>query len=147
MLNHITIMGRLARDPEIRTTQSGKNCSTFTVAVARDFSSGKEKEADFLDCVAWGKTGEFVAKYFRKGSLIVVSGRLQIRQWTDKDVGKRKSAEIVAESCYFGESKRESGQDAHDSSYGMNFSAAAATTEYQQGNFAMLEDEDDQLPF
>ena len=94
MLNHITIMGRLTRDPELRRTGSGVAVASFTVAVDRDFGGrdGGEKETDFIDCVAWRQTGEFVSKYFTKGSMIVVSGRLQIRSWTDKDGNKRRTA-------------------------------------------------------
>ena len=109
MLNHITIMGRLTRDPELRRTNSGLAVASFTVAVDRDWPNKEtgEKETDFIDCVAWRQTGEFVSKYFTKGSMIVVSGRLQIRPWTDKDGNKRKSAEIVADNIYFGESKKD----------------------------------------
>jgi single-strand DNA-binding protein len=108
MLNHIVIMGRLTRDPELRYTQSQLPVASFTVAVDRDFSGrdGGEKQTDFIDCVAWRSTAEFVSKYFTKGSMTVVSGRLQIRDWTDRDGGKRRSAEIVADNVYFGESKR-----------------------------------------
>ena len=109
MLNHIVIMGRLTRDPELRKTNSGTPVASFTVAVDRDFSGkdGGEKETDFIDCVAWRNTAEFVAKYFTKGRMIVVSGRLQLRDWTDKEGNKRRSAEIVADSCYFGDSKKD----------------------------------------
>ena len=108
MLNHITIMGRLTRDPELRRTGSGLAVASFCVAVERDYPSKEtgEKETDFIDCVAWRQTGEFVSKYFQKGSMAVVSGRLQIRKWTDKDGNKRNTAEVVAENVYFGESKR-----------------------------------------
>lgn len=131
-LNHITIMGRLSRDPELRRTDSGKAVASFTVAVDRDFGQNGQKETDFIDCVAWQKTGEFVAKHFSKGKMIVVSGRLQIRNWNDKDGGKRKTAEVVAENCYFGEAKNSSAPNAN------NFNAA---------DFALLEGNDDQLPF
>ena len=119
MLNHITIMGRLTRDPELRRTGSGIAVASFTVAVDRDFGGrdGGERETDFIDCVAWRQTGEFVSKYFTKGSMIVVSGRLQIRSWTDKDGNKRRTAEVVADNVYFGESKRNS---EGNSSYGGN---------------------------
>lgn len=103
MLNTITIMGRLTRDPELRYTQSNTPVASFTLAVDRDFG---EKQTDFIDCVAWRGTGEFVDKYFSKGSMAVVSGRLQIRDWTDRNGNKRRSAEVVAEHVYFGESKR-----------------------------------------
>ena len=97
MLNHITIMGRLTRDPELRRTGSGVAVASFTVAVDRDFGGrdGGEKETDFIDCVAWRQTGEFVSKYFTKGRMIVVSGRLQIRSWTDKDGNKRRMAYAI----------------------------------------------------
>ena len=112
MLNHIIIMGRWTRDPELRRTGSGVAVTSFTVAVDRDFSSKDEKETDFIDCVAWRSTGEFVNKYFSKGSMILVSGRLQIRAWTDKDGNKRRGAEVVAENVYFAEGKREHPQPA-----------------------------------
>ena len=121
MLNHIVIMGRLTRDPELRRTGSGIAVASFTVAVDRDFGGrdGGEKETDFIDCVAWRQTGEFVSKYFTKGSMIVVSGRLQIRNWTDKEGNKRRSAEVVADNVYFGESKRgNEGASSYNSSYG-----------------------------
>ena len=110
MLNQIIIMGRLTRDPELRRTGSGHAVASFTLAVDRDYSSkdDNEKEVDFIDCVAWRNTGEFVAKHFTKGRMAVVSGRLQIRNWTDKDGGKRRTAEIVADNVYFGDSKRDS---------------------------------------
>lgn len=112
MLNHIVIMGRLTRDPELRRTGTGVAVTSFTLAVDRDFApkDGGERETDFLDCVAWRQTGEFVAKYFSKGSMAVVAGRLQIRSWTDKDGNKRRSAEIVADNVYFGEAKRKDSQ-------------------------------------
>lgn len=105
MLNHITIMGRLTRDPEMRRTGSGIAVASFTIASDRDFGSNGEKETDFVDVVAWRNTAEFVSKYFAKGRMAVVSGRLQIRGWTDKDGNKRKTAEIVADNVYFGDSK------------------------------------------
>ena len=167
MLNHITIMGRLVRDPELRRTGSGIAVTSFTVAVDRDFGGrdGGEKETDFIDCVAWRQTGEFVSKYFTKGSMIVVSGRLQIRNWNDKDGNKRRSAEVVADNVYFGESKRSSdagsayggstgssygnyapnngGYNAPAPSYG-GYSAPASAP---ASDFSMLEDDDAQLPF
>ena len=122
MLNHITIMGRLTRDPELRRTGSGIAVASFTVAVDRDFGSkdGGEKETDFIDCVAWRNTGEFVSKYFTKGRMIVVSGRLQIRNWNDKDGNKRKTAEVVADNCYFGSTKNDSGGSNNNSGYSSN---------------------------
>ena len=175
MLNHVVIMGRLTRDPELRRTGSGIAVASFTVAVDRDFGGrdGGEKETDFIDCVAWRQTGEFVSKYFTKGRMIVVSGRLQIRSWTDKDGNKRRTAEVVADNCYFGDSKRD---DAGSSSYGGNTYGGNAYGGNSYGNnnygggynapapsyggnnygapaaapasdFAMLDDDDAQLPF
>ncbi len=153
MLNHITIMGRLTRDPELRRTGSGIAVASFTVAVDRDFSGkDSEKETDFIDCVAWRNTGEFVSKYFTKGRMIVVSGRLQIRNWNDKDGNKRRSAEVVADSCYFGDSKKES--DSSGGSYGGNSynapgynSPGYGASAYPQSNFDLIEEDDAQLPF
>ena len=161
MLNHITIMGRLTRDPELRRTGSGIAVASFTVAVDRDFGGrdGGEKETDFIDCVAWRQTGEFVSKYFTKGSMIVVSGRLQIRSWTDKDGNKRRTAEVVADNVYFGESRRsnEGNTSYGGNAYGGNSSySAPAAPAYGGGysapaapasDFAMLSDDDAQLPF
>ena len=109
MLNHIVLMGRLTRDPELRRTQSGVAVASFSLAVDRDFQSrdGGEKQTDFIDIVAWRNTAEFVSKYFTKGRMAVVSGRLQIRDWTDREGGKRRSAEVVADNVYFGDSKRD----------------------------------------
>ena len=175
MLNHITIMGRLTRDPELRRTGSGIAVASFTVAVDRDFGGrdGGEKETDFIDCVAWRQTGEFVSKYFTKGRMIVVSGRLQIRSWTDKDGNKRRTAEVVADNVYFGDSKRDSdsgssyggntyGGNAYGgNSYGNNnygggnsygspapsYGGYSAPASAPASDFAMLEDDDAQLPF
>ena len=150
MLNHIVIMGRLTRDPELRRTGSGTAVASFTIAVDRDFSpkDGGERETDFIDCVAWRQTGEFVSKYFQKGRMAVVSGRLQIRSWNDKDGNKRRTAEIVADNVYFGDSKRDdqgasSTYGAAPASYGTPYSAPAAPA----SDFAMLDDDDAQLPF
>lgn len=112
MLNAVTIMGRLTRDPELRRTGSGLAVASFTVAVERDFGSREDgkKETDFIDCVAWRQTGEFVSKYFSKGSMIVVTGRLQTRTWTDMDDTRRKATEVNISRIYFGERKREGGQ-------------------------------------
>lgn len=136
MLNHITIMGRLTRDPELRRTGSGVAVTSFTLAVDRDFApNGGEKETDFIDCVAWRQTGEFVDKYFSKGSMAVVSGRLQIRSWTDKDGNKRRSAEVVADNVYFGDSKR-------SESY-----TGTTTSNDSSSDFVLIPDDDEQLPF
>lgn len=105
MLNHITLMGRLTRDPELRRVGEVPVCS-FTLAVDRDFKNNGQAETDFIDIVAWRNTGTFVSQYFTKGRMAVVSGRLQIREWTDKEGNKRRSAEVVAENVYFGDSKK-----------------------------------------
>ena len=165
MLNHITIMGRLTRDPELRRTGSGIAVASFTVAVDRDFGGrdGGERETDFIDCVAWRQTGEFVSKYFTKGRMIVVSGRLQIRSWTDKDGNKRRTAEVVADNCYFGDSKRDSdngssyggntyggnsyGGNSYSAPAGGNFGGYSAPASAPASDFAMLDDDDAQLPF
>lgn len=107
MLNHIVIMGRLTAAPELRYTQQNTPVASFTLAVDRDYQhGGSEKQTDFIPCVAWRGTAEFVSKYFTKGSMAAVSGRLQLRDWTDKDGNKRRTAEVVADSIYFGESKK-----------------------------------------
>ena len=132
MLNRIIVMGRMTRDPELRRTNSGTAVASFTVAVDRDFKSQSgEKETDFIDVVAWRNTAEFVSKYFTKGRMAVVEGRLQIRDWTDKDGNKRRSAEIVADSVYFGDSKRDGGDTAQSE---------------PQGGFSEIKDDGD-LPF
>ena len=132
MLNHIVIMGRLTRDPELRYTQSQSPVASFTVAVDRDFGGrdGGEKQTDFIDCVAWRQTGEFVSKYFTKGSMAVVSGRLQIRDWTDRDGNKRRSAEIVADNVYFGGSK---GKD-EEAEYAASEKTGKQISEEDDGN-------------
>ncbi len=109
MLNHIVIMGRLARDPELRHTQSGTPVATFRLAVDRDFKDKNtgERATDWIDVVAWRGTGEFVSRYFSKGRMAVVEGRLQMRDWTDKDGNRRTSAEVVADNIYFGDSRRD----------------------------------------
>ena len=174
MLNHIVIMGRLVRDPELRRTGSGVAVASFRVAVDRDFApkDGSARKADFIDCVAWRQTGEFISKYFTKGRMIVVDGRLEMRDWTDKDGNKRTSAEVVVANAYFGDSKRDGdssgsaygGNTYGGNSYGGGYSAPAAPSygsapapNYGGGygapagapasDFAMLEDDDAQLPF
>ena len=155
MLNHITIMGRLTRDPELRYTQTQTPVASFTLAVDRDFGGrdGGDKQTDFIDCVAWRQTAEFVSKYFQKGSMAVVSGRLQIRDWTDRDGGKRRSAEVVVDNIYFGDSRRESSGDSGEyrqTSYARNesskkdsgYSASSFT-----GCFSEMSDDDGELPF
>jgi single-strand DNA-binding protein len=137
-------MGRLTKDPELRRTGSGIAVASFTVAVDRDFADKQsgEKETDFIECVAWRQTGEFVSKYFTKGRMAVVSGRLQIRSWTDKDGNKRRTAEVVADNVYFGDSKTESSGGGNYGTY-----AAPTPSPTPASNFAMLEDDDAQLPF
>ena len=159
-LNHIVLQGRMVRDPELRRTGSGVAVTSFTLAVDRDYNpkDGAEKETDFIDCNAWRNTGEFVAKNFSKGRMAIVSGRLQIRTWTDKDGNKRRNAEVVADSVYFGDSKKSSeGNSTYTApnSYPGSTSDFADTealiNKYQQqgmqSDFAMLEDTDAQLPF
>ena len=169
MLNHIVLMGRLTRDPELRYTQSQIPVASFRLAVDRDFGGrdGGERQTDFIDIVAWRSTAEFVSKYFTKGRMAVVSGRLQIRSWTDKDGNKRRTAEIVADNVYFGSSKRDDASNsgsynnsysaAPSGNYGGGYSAPASSGNYGSGysapasapasDFAMLEDDDAQLPF
>lgn len=132
-LNHIVIQGRLTAEPELRTTQSGTPVASFTVAVDRDYigQDNGERGADFISCVAWRKTGEFVSKYFRKGSMIVVSGRLQSRKWEDRDGAKRVSWEINAENVYFGGDKK----------------AEAVAVNVTPPAFEELGDEDGEFPF
>ncbi len=143
MLNHITIMGRLTRNPELRRTGSGIAVTSFTLAVDRDYKDSKEeRKTDFIECIAWRHTGEFVGKYFTKGRMAVVSGRLEVRDWTDKDGKKRRTAEINAENVYFGDSKSQSSQE--NSYLPPSYNAPAS---YPQGDFEPLDDEDAQLPF
>ena len=161
MLNHITIMGRLVRDPELRRTGSGIAVASFTLAVDRDHKpDGGERECDFIDCVAWRQTGEFVSKYFTKGSMAVVSGRLQIRNWTDKEGNKRRSAEVVSEHAWFGEGKKNSegsftanGQNGYPGGSdgvregGLTHSERVYNAMKNGEDYTMLEDDDAQLPF
>jgi single-strand DNA-binding protein len=146
MLNHIDLMGRLTRDPELRRTGSGVAVASFTIAVDRDFTdkNSGEKEADFIEIVAWRQTGEFVSKHFRKGRMIVVSGRLQVRKWKNKDGENRYTTEVVAENCYFGDSKRDSDNSYDQQSGGCS---APAYPTAPASDFAMLTDDDAKLPF
>jgi single-strand DNA-binding protein len=149
MLNKIFIMGRLTRDPELRRTQSGTAVTSFSLAVDRDFKSqGGEKETDFIDVVAWRATAEFVAKYFAKGRMAVVEGRLQMRDWTDRDGNKRRSAEVVADNIYFGDSRRD-GADRGDSfGGGYNPPSGGYTAPVGgQSDFSEIDEEDGELPF
>ena len=137
MLNHIILMGRLVRDPELRRTQNGTAVASFTLAVERDYSGAEKKQTDFIDIVAWRNTAEFVSRYFTKGRMAVVSGRLQIRDWTDRDGNKRKSAEAVADNVYFGDSKR----DSSINSYPKENSAPLTASDFEEI------DDDEELPF
>ena len=115
MLNKVILMGRFTRDPELRSTPQGVSTCSFSIAVDRNFArQGEERKADFINCVAWRQTGEFVSKHFTRGRMAVVSGRLQMRSWTDKDGNKRRTAEIIADNVYFGDSKKD-GEDAASS--------------------------------
>ena len=151
MLNHITIMGRLTRDPELRHTQTGTAVASFTLEVDRDFKDKATGDCttDFIDVVAWRQTGEFVSRYFTKGRMAVVEGRLQIRDWTDKDGGKRRSAEIVADNVYFGDSKRDGAGDfgGAPASYSAPMGGRNAAPMGGQSDFAEIGEEDGELPF
>lgn len=169
MLNHITIMGRLTRDPELRYTQSGTPVASFTVAVDRDYT-GQDggRETDFIDCVSWRQGAEFVDKYFHKGSMIVVDGRLQSRKWQDRDGNSRTSWEILADHTYFGESKRRDESQSGDYSSFDNYNPPPRASQpsqpaarhsggydaghtaggsYHQSTFQELDDDDGELPF
>lgn len=142
MLNKIFIMGRLTRDPELRRTQNGTAVTSFTMAVDRDFKNADgTKDTDFIDVVAWRNTAEFVSKYFTRGRMAVVEGRLQLRDWTDKDGNKRRNAEVLADNIYFGDSKKEG-----DSSGGYKAAGKAVDVEPEAGDFVEVEDDGD-IPF
>ena len=159
MLNHIVLMGRLTRDPELRRTGSGVAVASFSLAVDRDYAAqGAEKETDFVDIVAWRNTAEFVSKYFAKGRMAVVTGRLQIRNWQDKEGNKRRSAEVVADNVYFGDSKRDNadgGSFNQSQGYAQSFNQVPQQPAYQApqnvsaapSDFSMLSDDDPDLPF
>lgn len=140
MLNHITIMGRLTKDPEMRRTGSGVAVTSFTIACDRDFNGQDgQKETDFIEVTAWRNTAEFVSKYFNKGRMAVVSGRLQIRKWTDKNGNERKTAEVVADNVYFGDSKKEESSGSKVQNY------EPYSTPLQ--DFAVVDGDDSMLPF
>ena len=154
MLNKIILMGRLTRDPELRHTQSGVAVASFALAVDRDFKdrSTGEKSTDFIDVVAWRQTGEFVSKYFTKGRMAVVEGRLQIRDWTDKDGNKRRAAEVVADNVYFGDTKRDNEGGSYQGGYQGGYSRPSAAPDYgmpspADDQFSDLTDDDGELPF
>ena len=150
MLNHITLMGRLVNDPELRRTGSGIAVTTFRIAVDRDFApkDGGERKADFITCVAWRQTGEFISKYFSKGRMIVVDGRLEMRDWTDKEGNKRTTAEVIVDNAYFGDSKRDGDNGgSYTAPAAPAFGGYSAPAGNPASDFAMLEDDDAQLPF
>lgn len=139
MLNHVTIMGRLTRDPELRHTQSGTAVTSFTLAVDRDFKSHSgERETDFVNCTAWKSVAEFTARYFSRGRMAIVEGRLQSRKYTDKDGNNRTAYEVVASSVYFGDSKRDS--DPLDK-------LADDAAPVSEPSFQEMEDDPSELPF
>ena len=147
-MNHIVLMGRLTRDPELRHTPNGIAVASFSLAVDRGFTprDGGERQTDFIDIVAWRHNAEFVSKYFIKGQMAAVAGRLQIRDWTDKEGNKRKSAEVVAENIYFAESKKSkeavAGFSGPKDDYDARFSSPVPGSEYSE-----LEIDDGELPF
>lgn len=148
MLNRIVIMGRLTRDPELRYTQNKTPVAAFTLAVDRDFG---DKATDFIDCVAWRQTAEFVSKYFSKGAMAAVSGRLQLRDWTDRDGGKRRSAEVIADSVYFGSSKQKS-EDGEETAYARaerygRFDEYKNTPDAYRGIDVLTDADDGDFPF
>lgn len=152
MLNKIFIMGRLTRDPELRRTNNGTAVASFSLAVDRDYKNADgTKETDFIDVVAWRQSAEFVSKYFSKGRMAVVEGRLQMRDWTDKDGNKRRNAEVVVDNIYFGDSKRDGNTgpgnySASAGSYGAPDGGYSVPTSGPSG-FAEIDDEDGDLPF
>lgn len=159
MLNHIVLMGRLTRDPELRRTGNGKPVASFTLACERDFKNPQtgDREVDFVDCVAWNGTAELVSKYFSKGRMAVVSGRLQVRNWTDSDNAKRRNTEIIVDNIYFGDSKKDTGAGqayapapAYNPAYapgGVNdYSQPFPDTDYSQ-DYADYTEDDGHLPF
>ena len=150
MLNKIVIMGRLVRDPDLRRTQAGTAVAAFTLAVERDFKDAAtgERTADFIDCVAWRQTGEFVSRYFSKGRMAVAEGRLQLRDWVDRDGNKRRSAEVVVEQMYFGDSRSEGGQKSGQPvPKEAGYQAAYSSTGQGADEFRELQDDDGELPF
>ena len=150
-LNHIVLQGRLCKDVELRKLPSGKSVASVSVACDRDFTKeGGEKETDFIDIVAFGATADHIAKWFTKGKMIIVSGRLQIRNWNDKEGNKRRSAEVVADSVYFGDSKKSEGNSSAYQAPNSSQGYGGDFNQYQQGvqsDFTMLEDDDPKLPF
>ena len=144
MLNHIVIMGRLTRDVDLRNTQSGVPVANFTLAVDRDYSSGEEKHTDFIDIVAWRHNAEFASKFFSKGRMAVVSGRLQISKFVDNDGNNRNKAEVVAENIYFGDSKKSA--DSNDSNRPY-VGGGRKANDVEMQTFTPVDDQDGDLPF
>ena len=147
MLNLIALTGRMTRDPELRTLESGVSVTSFSIAVQRNYKIEGEYPTDFIDCVAWRNTGEFVGKYFTKGRMAVVSGKLQIRGWTDKEGNKRRTAEVLAENVYFADSKTESNNTPAQTGGFVPPAYPAANYAPPASDFAPMDDEDAQLPF
>ena len=148
MLNHITVMGRITRDIELRRTNTGVAVASFTIACDRDFADKQsgQKETDFIEVVAWKNTAEFVEKYFGKGRMAVVCGRLQIRNWTDKDGNKRRSAEVIADNVYFGDSKKEE-QENRPFMGGGRRANDSEMAQMPAPDFTLLTGNDAELPF
>ena len=148
MLNHIDVMGRLVRDPELRYTQSNTPVTSFTIAVDRDFGKTEsgDRQTDFIDCVAWRSTAEYINKYFTKGRMVVVSGRLQLREWVDKNENKRRSAEVVVDNIYFGDSRRDGDAADSRSSFARDYEAPKSSPK-AASPFEELESDDGELPF
>ena len=148
MLNKIILMGRLTRDPELRRTQQGTAVASFSLAVDRDYKAkGAEKKTDFIDIVAWRNTAEFVSKYFAKGRMAVVEGRLQIRSYTDKEGNNRRVAEVVADNIYFGDSKKDGGNTGSGNYGGSSYDGGYAGGDYGSSNFQEVDEDDGELPF
>ncbi len=147
MLNKIVLMGRLTRDPELRRTQQGTAVASFSLAVDRDYKAkGTEKETDFIDIVAWRNTAEFVSKYFSKGRMAVVEGRLQVRSYTDKEGNNRRAAEVVADNIYFGDSKKDG--NSGNGNYGAaDYGGGYEGGSYESGDFHEVSEEEGELPF
>ena len=138
MLNHVILQGRLTKDPELRQTQNGVSVTTFTLAVERDFKSNGQKETDFINCSAWRQTAEFLARYFGKGRMVILEGRIEVRPYQDKDGNKRTAWDVVADRVYFGDSKRESTED---------YTRQVLPDKPQEQNFEYLDDDQTELPF
>ena len=148
-MNHIVLMGRLTRDPELRHTQSGTAVASFTLAVDRPYSGrdSGDRQTDFIDIVAWRNTAEFVSKYFTKGQMVAVHGRLQLRDWTDKEGNKRRAAEVVAENVYFAESKKSRDAGGYSAAPARNDYDSRHSTPVSGSDFAELDEDDGDLPF